>query len=312
MNKRDFGEWGVKLGVFALAALVWFHAVTELSYRRELSIPLVVEDPPSSPPAGDIIVANPTPEYVTVVVSGIGKDLLALSGDEFLLRVQPTRGRRGAQLSFRLSPDQVEPTGDVPVRVEEVKEPRELTVVLDRRVERELPVRLVMRLEIADSYTQVGDTGLDPVSVTVSGPASHIADLSSVSTDSLVLTAISEDVSERVALKIPSGTRLDLSETHVTVTLDIQELAGDFSIINVPVEVRNSGRSRTTPEPSRVSVRVKGGADVIYSLTETDIGLYVDYEACRDGRSDGTILVDADKSFEVLQISPSRVRIVER
>ena len=170
-----------------------------------------------------------------------------------------------------------------------------------------------MRLDIADSYTQIGDTGLDPVSVTLSGPASHIADLSSVSTDSLVLTAISEDVSERVALKIPSGTRLDLSETHVTVTLDIQELAGDFSIINVPVEVRNSGRSRTTPEPSRVSVRVKGGADVIYSLNaETDIGLYVDYEAYRDGRSDGTILVDADKSFEVLQISPSRVRIVER
>ena len=312
MDKRDFGDWGVKLGALALATFVWFHAVTELSYERDLDIPLVVDDPPFSPTSGDLMVANRTPPLATVVVSGKGKDLLRLNGEEFLLRVQPSAGRGGAHLSFRLAADQVEVPAAVDVRVEEVREPKEVEVVLDNRIEREVEVRPYTSLVIADLHTLVGGIRVQPDRVRVSGPARHVEDLDFVHTDSLVLTGIHEDVETVLELHVPPGMRLTLSSTRVTLTLNIQELAED-KINNVPVTVRNEGRRRFSAEPSRVAVKVRGGADVIFHLDgETDIGLFVDYTAWRDGGSDGTVLVDPSDNFEVLQITPSRVSLVER
>ena len=311
MDKRDFGDWGFKLAALALAAFVWFHTVTELSYRRVLSIPLLVEDPPASATSGDLIIASSIPSHATVVVTGKGKDLLSLNGDEFLLRVQPSADR-GARLSFRLTADQVEVTEAVAARVEEVREPKEVEVVLDERVEREVEVRPYTSLGIADLHTLVGGIRVQPGRVRVSGPARHVAALDFVRTDSLVLSGIHEDVETVLALHVPPGKRLTLSDARVTLTLDIQELAED-DINNVPVTVRNQGRRRFSAEPSRVAVHVRGGADVIYSLDgETDVGLFIDYAAWRDGGSDGTVLVVPNDTFEVLQITPSRVSLVER
>lgn len=312
MDKREFGDWGFKLGALALAAFVWFHAVTELSYRRDLRIPLLVEDPPASPTAGDLIVANPIPSHAIVVVSGKGKDLLGLDGDEFLLRVQPSADRGGGRRSFRLTADQVEATEAVVARVEEVSDPKEVEVVLDDRVEREVEVRPYTSLEIADLYTLVGGIRVHPDRVRVSGPARHLEALEFVHTDSLILTGIYEDVETVLDLHVPPGKRLTLSDARATIALNIQELAGDH-INNVPVTVRNEGRRRFSAEPSRVAVHVRGGADVIFNLdAETDIGLFVDYKAWRDGESDGTVLVTPNDAFEVLQITPARVSLVER
>lgn len=312
MDKRDFGDWGFKLGALVLAAFVWFHAVTELSYRKDLSIPLVVEDPPASPTSGDLIVANSIPSHAIVVVSGKGKDLLRLNGEEFLLRVQAPANRRGARLSFRLTADQVEVTEAVSARVEEVRDPKEVAVVLDDRVEREVEVRPYTSLEIADLHTLVGGIDVQPDRVRVTGPGRHVEALDYVHTDSLVLSGIHEDVEAVLELHVPPGRRLELSDAWVTLTLDIQELAED-DINNVPVTVRNQGSRHFSAEPSRVAVQVRGGADVIYSLDgETDIGLFVDYKAWRDGGSDGTVLVAPNDTFEVLQITPSRVSLVER
>ena len=312
-SKGRFGEWGVVVAAVVLASLVWFHAVTEHSYRRELTVPLHVEDPPASASAGEMLVANQVPSEALILVSGSGKDLLFdVRGEDFLLRVQPPSGRPGTRLPFRLTAELVE-APDIDVRVEEILRPREIEVLLEQRADKEVPIHPFVRFQVADSYTPVGGVRLEPRSVRISGPRSQVESVEVMRTDSLVLASVYEDVEVNLPLRPNSGSRIALSHSHVTVRIDIQELA-EYDIPSVPVQVRNAGRSDVVAEPSRVQVRVRGGADVIGGLdSERDLKLYVDHAAwLRDTREGGVIYWEADSLFEIRQVVPAAVNIVSR
>ena len=293
-----------------LAFLVWFHAVTEHHYRKEIAVPLLVVDPSTS--SGDeLLVANPLPSHVQVIVSGSGKKLLfGAQGKEFLLRVAPPIGRPGVSLSVRLTPEQVENRSEG-IRVEEILPPREIDLVLERRVTKDVPVEPFVQVHVADQHTQVGSVRIEPAIVTVSGPRSQVKALRTMRTDSLILASLSEDVEVDLPLRPPPESRLTLSHDKVRVSIDIQELA-EYDIPNVPVTVRNAGAATAVAEPSRVQVTVRGGADVIGRLdSERDLHLFVDHlEWSLNPLEGAAVQVDGDSLFEVRQVVPARVNIV--
>ena len=313
MNRRQFGDLGLKLGAILLACLVWFYAATELHYRTELDIPLRVADPPPTRSGIAIVVSNPVPERVTVVVSGSGKDILLLEEDVLVLRVQPPVGRQGARRKFRLSPEQVVSKTERPVRIEEIIAPKEVEVVLDKLVEADLPVRAQVEVQVADSYTQVGPVEVTPGTVRVSGPASQVRGLSALRTDSLVQSGVRRDVAARLPVLLPEGSRIETSSDQVTVRVDVQELA-EYDIANVPVRVPRSGRRALAARPSRVTVFVRGGADVIGRLDpESDIDIYADIQG--DSPVHGEVVAIApgeNANFEVKDIIPEFVTLVRR
>ena len=293
--------------------MVWLYAATELTYRTHLDIVLQVADPPPARDGTPIIVANPVPGRAVVVVSGRGKDILLLEDDDFILRVQPPVGRKGARRKFRVVPEQVVVKTDLPVRVEEIVEPREVEVVMDELVEVNLPVRALVDVQVADSYTQVGPVEVTPGTVRVSGPASQVGALYVLATDSLVESGVRRDVTARLAISLPEASRIEMSSGHVTVRVDVQELA-EYDIANVPVRVPGKERRSLAVRPSRVTVRVRGGADVIGRLDpESDIDLFADVQ----GRSPVAgevvgIVPGLTEHFEVREITPEFVTLVGR
>ena len=306
MHRWLFNDWGVKLGAGLLAAALWFHAVTERAYRRELDVPLVVENPDAAP-GRPIVIASPVPPTVRIAVFGGGKDLLRASGKDFLLRVQTPSGPAGRRVTLRLEAAQVEAHSDLDLSVEEVLRPTELSVLLDHSEERLVPVRLRLGLRPAESYTQVGPARLEPDSVRVRGPRSHLRDIVAIDTDSLVRTDLRDAIDFELDLQVPSGRLLQLSQERVRVAVDVQELA-EYELLNVPVTVIG-GPQGAVAEPSRVTVRVRGGADLIGGLDpETAIGLQVDYRASQTPEG-GIISAPADRLFEVRQIIPARATV---
>ena len=96
-----------------------------------------------------------------------------------------------------------------------------------------------------------------------------------------------------------------------TLIADIQELA-EYEVGNVPVRVE--GRPGAAAAPSRVTVKVRGGADLIGSLDpETDLGLYVDLRTASGANEAGELVLSpTDRLYELLEIIPARVSIVDR
>ncbi len=309
MKNRTYGGWVIKIGAFALAAILWFHAVTENSYKKEIDVRLEVEDPLTDAPEDEIIVANLLPSHVRVLVSGSGKDLLQLNQDGLMLRVETQEGSAGSRHHYRLTPGLIESRiGDLAVKVEEILEPTEIEVALDRSMEREVEVRPVVELNAAESYTLVGGFQLDPQKVRITGPAREIRKIRYVETDSLVVGGLQEDVEYRLSLSKPAGLPVELEPDHITLKADIQILAED-DIAGVPVEVRYARGSGVACVPPMVRVKVRGAVQVLADLDpERDLELFVDY---RDYSGESVPVRAAPKGlFEVREIIPAEVSLI--
>lgn len=310
MQRWFLNDWGVKLGAALLATALWFHAVTELAYRREVDIVLSVQDPATLPGQPTIMLASQPPATVRVAVFGGGKDLLRLAPGDLLLRVQPPSGPPGSRLSVHLLPEQVESHSELDLVVEDIIQPREFEVVFDRREERTVPVRPRINLHLAESHTQVGAPRVWPDSVRVTGPRALVRGIHAVDTDSLRGDGVREDVDRDLPLQRPLSDLVRFDTDSVHVFIDVQELA-EYEILNVPVRVRG-GPPGAVAEPSRVTVRVRGGADLIGTLDpQTGLDLEVDFG---DGAGGGTSQIEASggRHYEVRQIIPARADVVVR
>ena len=308
MRRWLLADWGLRLGAVLLGGGLWFYAVTEHSFHREYDIPLVV-DAPANPTGGSpIALASQPPSTVRVLAKGNGKDLLRTSASDFVLEVKP-EAEEARHLAIRLSPGQVKSHSEYEVAIEEVLEPQELSLRVDRRVERSVPVRPRVGLRLADAYTQVGGVRVSPDSVRLVGPEGQVRMVEAVETDSLFRDEVRADVDQVLAVRPPPDTMVRLDIGEVRVTADVQELA-EYEIPAVPVAVAGGPRGAVA-RPGRVTVRVRGGADLIGALDpETDFDLFVEYGGPGAGRRE--ISVPEDRLYEVRQITPPQAEVLRR
>ena len=307
------GDWGIKVGAVLLACFLWFHAVTEHKYTREVNIRLIVENPPlvDTPSNHPIIIANKVPDRVSVQIKGSGKDILLVEEDDFLLRLR-TDGEVGSRRIYRLQLDQIEKRdSELDVEVEEIVAPSELEVRFDLRVQRKLPVAHNVEVQVAPAHILVGSLSIKPSHVSIVGPRNTVDTMEYIATDTLRLDNVRDDVDERVSLSTGWDNLWTLEQRSVRVQADVQILA-DNDMAGVPVAIRNAAGRRLRTDPEFVMVKVRGGVEVVSNLNpQVDLDLYVNYVPFQDGNYP-VLSPDGDALFEILEITPSQVNIVSR
>ena len=307
------GDWGIRVGAVLLACFLWFHAVTEHTYTREVNIRLIVENPPleNTPSNRSVIIANKVPERILVQVKGHGKDVLLVKEEDFVLRLR-TEGEVNSRRTYRFQLDQIEKRdAELDVQVEEIIAPSELEVYFDLRVERNLPIVHNIDVQVAPAHVLVGPLSVEPSHVSVVGPRSIVDTIEYVTTDTLRLDNVSDDVDQEVPLSTVADNLWTLGQPSVRVRADVQILA-DNDMAGVPVKIRNAGGLRLRADPEFVMVKVRGGVDVVSNLNpQEDLNLYVNYVSSQD-ESYPVLNTDVDAPFEILEITPSQVNLVSR
>ena len=305
MATIKIGDWGIKAGAIVLAVFLWLHAVTEQLYQTETEVRLLVDDPPPGEGSeADVIVASEIPSTIRVLATGRGKDLLQLDADAFVLRVKTEGNTR----IYRLSPSQIEKRAtDLDVQISEILEPKEIEIVLDRRIERNVPVQSKLRIGIAEAHILVGPMRTDPLFVRVIGPQAQVEKLDYIATDSVDLQDVTEEINLVLPLQLPEQ-RLILDPETVNIQADVQILAED-DLSGVPIKIRNGGSVQLSTDPAFARVKVRGGVDVIAKLDPAqDVVLFVDYA---DFEGASLPIHNAETPlFEVLTIVPSKVNLV--
>ena len=306
MATIKIGDWGIKAGAIVLAVFLWLHAVTEQLYQTESEVRLLVDDPPPGEGSeADVIVASEIPSTIRVLATGRGKDLLQLDTDAFVLRVKT----EGDTRIYRLLPSQIENRAtDLDVQISEILAPKEIEIVLDRRIERNVPVHSKLRLGIAEAHIQVGPMRTDPLFVRVIGPQAQVEKLDYIATDSVDLQDVTEEINLVLPLQLPEQMRLILDPETVNIQADVQILAED-DLSGVPIKIRNGGSVQLITDPAFARVKVRGGVDVIAKLDPAqDVELFVDYA---DFEGASLPIHNAETPlFEVLTIVPSKVNLV--
>jgi len=159
--------------------------------------------------------------------------------------------------------------------------PSSFTIQLEERQSKTVPVSVRIVAEPREFYfVAYNDIKAEPAKVTVQGPASVLANLSSIETVGLDLSEQSTDFAGRVRLVAAAGVKAVPSAVEVTVP--VREKDESRVIKGARMVVKNCPPDLVcTVTPKLFQARVQGKKRVVDSFDRTNITYYVYVDASR-------------------------------
>ena len=304
--RRFLGShWEAKTAALILAILLWLHVLTNDLYEDTLEVPLRIEVV-----SDGLERANPVPCGVHVRFRGEGKQLLRLRYSDVSMVVRAPETRIGKR-SYPLSVSDVRVPIGLEVEALGVVAPASIEIVLDRLIEKRVPVEADVALETTSGYTRVGRIALDPDSVLVRGPQRFVAAVRAVKLKPLNLNEVEEDVRSFVRVIVPSGENVVCIPEQVQVSADIQAIIEPW-IEDIPIRLTHAPRGAKV-DPSTVDVQIHGGVDQVKSLSTDDIRAYMDYRSIAGGEEQNPQPVFyMPPGMKLLETKPRTFRVVVR
>ena len=213
LRQAALRHWPLKLAALALSATLWTVISLEepATHLEDIRLDLTL--------APDDALVRPLPP-IQALLAGPRREFLKLPTPLVIRASVPARaGGEGDSATRHLviSPSDVQLPRDVNVTVQEIQ-PRDIEVVLDRRVERLVPVAVRATVEPRAGYALDGPVRAAPPRVAVSGARSVVAGLDSVNTAPLEVRGVAGAIQRTVPLDTTGNGALRMTPPTVTVT----------------------------------------------------------------------------------------------
>jgi len=288
-----FDNLWVKLAAVVLAVLLWFHVATEKVYQHQYALPLTQVDIDEN-----LVLTEPYPDSITVLVSASGKVLLRTDWKKRGLRLVADRSHSG-RFKVDVSSTNLSLVNADKVSLIDVISPREIYFICDRKADKELPVKSRLVVVPDEGYAVYDSDSLVPNVVSVSGSNRQIAAMEFVETEELVLDNARNSFSKKLALSSNDVYGITFDPDSVTVYVTIGPVRRkvfpgvEVSLINAPL------LKKFDITPSVVEVQVSGQAESIDSLTAGKISVIADY-----------ILTDSGGYIPVQVVLPPTISLI--
>lgn len=264
--RRDFALKSVSL---VLAVLIYAGASGYLKEERSVTLPVDIRL------TQGLMMSQMQNFKVEVKVRGNKRDMSKT--DEIKCRVEVGLDDRQPDGSFRVklkNRDFIVPGG---LAVTRIMNP-ELTLQLQRRISRELPVRLILSGEPPMGF-RVSEQVCIPKTVLVSGPENALAELKEILTEPIPLNERESSFDYEVKLRKPAQLKLPME--RVTANIGVERNFVPRDLAKVPVGVFCDSQSGivarfNADSPPFAAVRIVGTASDIARFRANDIRLYVD------------------------------------
>lgn len=269
----------IAMGVsVAVAFVLWFTFSMRESYSLVVEVPVVVERLPEGRALG-----QPPPRRARVTVQGEGWELLKLRRSPPVLPIRMTSETvdvyAAATESHRFPPG---------VSVQSVL-PSSITLSLEPRVTRTLPVRVRTELEAADLYDFLGPPTVEPDTVRVSGARSIVNGLRDWPTAVVRRDDVSGTFSTMVPLADTLSGLVATNVNQVRVTVPVALFTEASRELPVRTEGAPAGSDPIRLIPSRVTATYRIPVDEFERSRETsDFYAFISYEAALEDTS-GTV-----------------------
>jgi hypothetical protein len=276
-----------------LSFLFWFVNMLDKERETEIRIPLRYSNLPEQ---FDITKTNA--QYIKVLVKDKGMNLFAYS--EFRLKgltislnkILNDRGEiifNNDELRTKLNKYLLPSTSILEIK------PDSLILHYERLAMKELPVRLLGKIETAQQYILSEDVLIEPSKVKVYGPKRVVEKLYELVTDTVMITDLDKDIQMEVQLKAIRDVRFSSSDVKLSVSAEMfteKELFFPVNIINCPQDLI----VRTFP--AQVKLKFNIGLSHFNSVTVNDVNVIVDYnEILKNNTGKQKITIQKKASF---------------
>lgn len=288
-----FENLWVKIAAILLAILLWFHVATEKTYQMEISLPLAHIDL-----SEELVIAEPPPDSIKVLVSASGKTLLRSDWKQSGLRLVVS-GSRAAKFRTDVSPANLSLVKADKVDLQEVILPREIILTCERKMQKTVPIISKLTVYPDDGYLIDENESIFPREVTLIGPRGRLKFIDSIETISKTIEGVRNNFSSRIALKRPDIFGLvmepDTAVAYFNVTPIKRKEFNNIAIklINIP-----HGKNYNI-SPNTIDLQVAGKTETIDSISSELFSAIADF-----------VLADSDGFIPVQIVLPPSVLLL--
>ncbi len=207
-----FDNIGLKFTALLLAVLVYLNVYTDRPMTMLLSFPLEYVEL-----ADSLVVSGPAPAMVQARLQGTGKQLIFMKVKEPRMSLSLAGASRG-RFERSLAASDLPLPADGSIAVEDLVGPRVVSLEIDRRAYRDLPVVAQVTGVPAPDYWWSGVALTEPNRVRVTGPEQMILGLDTLKLAPLRIDGRRDTLTAMVApVGLPEG--VSTEPTEVTVRL---------------------------------------------------------------------------------------------
>jgi len=294
-----------KIIVSFLAILLWFFVKTEDNYKYSFNVPLQITNI-----GEDRTIMNELPKQVEATFWGKGRSLLSLKlRRDISYNLDVAKIKENTEIV--LDKKNIRMLRKNHVEVLNIIQPKTVEVIMNKLVQKKVPVTAECIIGTIPGYTTVGEIKLIPDSVIIKGPQSEIELVSSVFTEKKIYKKIKRDLEKKIELVKPAQKNISLNISYVHLFADIQKLM-EKPLIEIPVKVINKQRNtEVTVIPSTLSLVLEGGTDLLLNITQADVKAYIDYKKVKASREkDHPAYIVPPDGVRYRDVKPKRFKIV--
>lgn len=295
-------NWPYKLAALVLALLLWFSVSSEerLDYAVPTDVQVEVRD------SSWVLVSGPE-EVQTYFQTQRGEAMGLTFGNETVIRIV-VDSVEGPTRRVELRPEMVEFNRQLNARPMEVR-PAEITLELEPRQERRLPVRAELEAAAAEGFTILRPVLLQPESVTVTGAESEVASMTDVPTERVELEDLRSSFARELTLRPPSGVpTVSVDPRAVLATVEVDSLVE--RAFRRPLGLSGAAASGAVSPRDSVDVVVRGARGSLMDLTAEDVVAEVTVDSLPAGGASFQVRVRLpDGLSATASASPSEVTL---
>jgi YbbR domain-containing protein len=298
-------NWMMKLLCLSLAFAVW------QAVRENTSFEVVVADVPVTVTVGEgLAVFDQSTDTVNIRFRGSRDDIRFIDSDQVEVKIDISEHNDRLRQTIKFSPRYVK----APSRAHAVQfDPSEITVTIDRQVERVLPVKVVLEGELPQGV-QMEQNTCTPASVKVRGAERLLSELEQVRTVPVSLDGRYNSFKTHVAVA-SAGQPWTVLPERVTAEVSLVERVATRRIENSMVRpmLASDDTRAVKIRPEKVTVTLRGSPQRIADLNARDVYTYIDCtELTEPADYEVPVRADVPAGLQVEKIEPAAVQVTVR
>ncbi len=290
----------------SVATVIIYEKVSE---TRTLSVDVLNKDKLDS----KLTISNISYDSDKVVIKGAEHQLKEVAQVKALVDINNLPSQEVGTFTLKNVPLKAYNDKGEVVDVEIVPETLEVNVEL-ASPSKELPIKVIPEGEVANGYA-ISTISLNETKLTVYGEASVLNNLNYIPVK-IDVNGLKSNKDYKVELEKPVGIK-SLSITNVTVSVTLDEVA-NRKLDNVSIEYKNLGENFAVQgmdeSATKVTVTLKGVADVINDIAIEDISAYIDLKGLEEGEHEVDVKVEGsdNKVTYIAMTKKVKIKIVRK
>jgi len=298
-------NWMLKVLSLCFALFLWYFVVGEDKVDMNVTIPVEIVNLPR-----DLVISNQFKKQLEVTVSG-QRSLIRGIADQHISRTIDLSKATPGTVVIQNTPDSISlPRGLSILRVQ----PPTLTLLLDRLIQKKLPIKPVLVGRVKQGY-RLDSVTVDPPNLEISGPQSILAQEENLNTSPVDITDLDESTVKQISLALKPEIGDLIGEPVVAVRLNIVELKKEMIISDIAIDLEIDAGKRTEVIYQLLPPTIKITAEIPQSLIQStdDIkSLFharVSPETPASGSMELKVEVDFPPDARILEIDPESVTL---